>query len=299
MRIVRCAHAKLNLGLRVGPRRADGYHEVATALLAISLADRLEFAPRARGFRLTVDGPEARGVPRGPTNLVARAARALARTLGERRGAAIHLTKTIPHGAGLGGGSSDAASALLGLLALWRRTLPRRELEAIAATLGSDVPFFLGPGFAMATGRGTELRRLRPPPARGDLRFVVVVPDATVSTAWAYANLEIPKSGLTAFGHIATLVQPRAEAFARQRVKPRLTNDLERVVRPRVPVVAGALGDLRRAGLRHVRMSGSGSAVFGLVPVALPSRVVVERLRKSYARVYVARPARSGSRPCR
>jgi len=95
------AYAKLNLGLVVGARRADGYHEVATALAAISLADRLDFAPRARGFSLRVDGPEGRGVPTDATNLVIRAAEALAAELGERRGAAIHLTKHVPHGAGL------------------------------------------------------------------------------------------------------------------------------------------------------------------------------------------------------
>ena len=299
MTVARCAHAKINLGLIVGPKRPDGFHEVATALLAISLHDRLEFAPRARGFRLEIDGPEARGVPSDRTNLVLHAARALAAVTEETRGATIRLTKNVPHGAGLGGGSSDAASTLLGLLELWRRRVSPRDLFEIAAELGSDVPFFLGGGFALATGRGTELRKLRPPRAADGITFVVVVPEARVSTAWAYANYEIPKSRLTGFGHTATLLQPRAEAFARQRVKPRLLNDLEGVVAPRIEPVGRALRDLRRGGLTHVRMSGSGSAVFGLVPAALPSRVVVERLRKTYARVYVARPARSGSRPCR
>ena len=98
MPVVRCAHAKVNLGLCVGARRADGYHEVATALLAISLHDRLAFSARARGVTLVVDGPEARGVPTGAINLVVRAARALAVALGERRGAAIRLTKAIPPG---------------------------------------------------------------------------------------------------------------------------------------------------------------------------------------------------------
>ncbi|MEO7842377.1 MAG: 4-(cytidine 5'-diphospho)-2-C-methyl-D-erythritol kinase [Candidatus Eisenbacteria bacterium] len=299
MTVVRCAFAKVNLGLVVGPTRADGYHEVATALLAISLHDRLVFAPRARGMTLAVDGPEARGVPRDASNLVVRAALALASALGERRGAAIRLTKSIPHGAGLGGGSSDAAATLRGLLALWGRTMSPARLRALAATLGSDVPFFLGGGFALATGRGTDLRPLAPPRAGDGLTFVVVVPDAGISTRWAYASHAIPKSRLTGFGHAATLVQLRAEAFARQRVKPRLLNDLERTVRPAVGAVSRALRDLRRAGLVHARMSGSGSAVFGLVPATVAPRVAVERLQKSYARVYVARPVRAGSRPCR
>jgi 4-diphosphocytidyl-2-C-methyl-D-erythritol kinase len=295
----RCAHAKVNLGLAVGPRRADGYHEVATALLAISLHDRIEFRPRARGFVLEVDGPESAGVPLGETNLVLRAARLLAAELGESRGARLHLTKAIPQGAGLGGGSSDAASTLLGLLRLWGRRMGRSRLRALAAGLGSDVPFFLGPGFALATGRGEILRPL-PAPRRGrELRLVVVVPDRAISTAWAYANFEIPKSRLTAFGHAATLVGLRAVSFARDRVKPRLFNDLEGVVRPRVAAVPEAMASLRRAGARHVRMSGSGSAVFGLVPPELSPRVVAERLSRTHRRVYVARSVAAGSRPCR
>ena len=293
-----CAYAKVNLGLRVGPRRDDGYHEVATALMAISLSDRIALVPRARGFTLLVDGPEARGVPTGATNLVLRAARLLATELGETRGAAIQVTKRIPHGAGLGGGSSDAAATLRGLLRLWERRFSLARLRALAARLGSDVPFFLGGGFALATGRGEILRPLAGPRAGRALTFVVVVPRAAVSTRWAYASYEIPKSRLTAFGHAATLVQLRAEAFARDNVKPRLANDLEGVVRSRVRAVPKALRDLRRAGARYVRMSGSGSAVFGLVPAALAPPVVA-RLSKTYERVYVARSVRAGSRPCR
>lgn len=296
MAFARAAHAKLNLGLAVGPKRADGFHEVATALIAISLHDRVAFAPRARGFTLAVDGPEARGVPLDDSNLVLRAARALADALGERRGAAIRLTKHIPHGAGLGGGSSDAAATLRGLLALWERTLSRARLHEIAAQLGSDVPFFLGPGFAMATGRGEILRPLAAPRA---LDFVVVVPDVAISTRWAYANYEIPKSRLTGFGHVATLVQLRAESYARDNVKPRLLNDLERGVRARFGAVPEALRDLRHAGARQVRMSGSGSAVFGVVPAGHSPRFVAERLRTSDSRVYVVRSVRAGSRPCR
>lgn len=299
-RVVRlCAHAKLNLGLAVGARRADGYHEVATALVAISLHDVLEFAPRARGFSLSVDGPEGRGVPRDRTNLVLRAARLLADELGETRGAAIRLTKHVPHGAGLGGGSSDAAATLRGLARLWRRPVSRARLAALAARLGSDVPFFLGPGFAMARGRGERVTPLAPPPVGRGPTFVVVVPDVAISTSMIYANYEIPKSRLTGFGQVATLVQRRAEAFLGSRLKPRLINDLESVVRPRFGVVPKALAALRRAGARHGRMSGSGSAVFGIVPPGHSPLEVAGRLRRTYERVYVVRPVAAGSRSCR
>ena len=293
------AHAKVNLGLAVGPKRADGYHEVATAMLAVSLADRLEFAPRARGFALRVDGPEAKGVPTDERNLVIRAALRLAAELGETRGAAIRLTKVIPHGAGLGGGSSDAASTLRGLLRLWRRRLGAARLHAIAAELGSDVPFFLGAGFAMASGRGEVLRALPLPAGAFARSIVIAVPDVTISTGMVYSNYEIPKSRLTAWKAVGTLVQLRALSYFRDRDKRKIVNDLEGVVRTRVHAVPEALRDLRSAGASNVRMSGSGSAVFGIVPAGVSPRAVADRTRRTLLRVYVVRPVRAGSRPCR
>ncbi len=299
MSVRSCAHAKVNLGLAVGAKRADGYHEVATAMLAVSLADRLAFTPRARGVTLRGDGPEARGVPTDGRNLVLRAARRLADELGERRGASIALTKVIPHGAGLGGGSSDAATTLRGLLRLWDRRLGAKKLSQIAAELGSDVPFFLGPGFAMATGRGEILRPLPMPRGGFDRSLVIVVPDISISTAMVYSSYEIPKSRLTAFNAVSTLVQLRALSFLRGDVKRRIVNDLEGVVRARVRAVPEALRDLRRAGASRVRMSGSGSAVFGIVSAGASPRAVADRLRGSSYKVYVVRPVRAGSRPCR
>jgi len=235
----RCAYAKINLVLAVGPKRKDGYHEVATILQAVSLHDTLAFAPRARGFTLAVDGPRAKGVPRTGANLVMKAARALARELGETRGAAIRLTKRIPHGAGLGGGSSDAAATLRGLLALWGRRLPHARLSALAASLGSDVPFFLGPGSALATGRGEIVTPL--PPARHSFQVVLVVPEVRVSTAWTYAHYVIPKSRLTGWKRVVNLLQLRSEVIAGTKFKLKFFNDLEGVVLSRVPAVREAI----------------------------------------------------------
>ncbi len=300
VRLVRlCAHAKLNLGLAVGVKRADGFHEVATAMLAVSLADRLVFTSRARGFALKVDGPEYRGVPTDARNLVIRAARCLAAELGETRGASIALTKVIPHGAGLGGGSSDAAATLRGLLRLWGRRLGAKRLHSIAAELGSDVPFFLGSGFALATGRGETLRPIPMPHGAMAHTLIIVVPDVSISTAMVYENYEIPKSRLTAWNTVSTLVQLRAVSFLGERGKLRIVNDLEGVVQTRVGAVPEALRDLRRAGASNVRMSGSGSAVFGLVPAGASPRAVADRLRRTLHKVYVVRPVRAGSRPCR
>jgi len=293
----RRAYAKINLMLAVGPRRADGYHEIATILCAISLHDTLSFRLRRRGFALSVDGPCARGVPRGPANLVLRAARLLARELGETRGATIRLTKRVPHGAGLGGGSSDAAATLRGLLALWKRRLPRTRLTALAAELGSDVPFFLGSSPALATGRGEILRPLKPiaPP----LRILLVVSDVPVTTAWAYAKYAPAKSRLTGWKHVVRLLQLRSEVNVRSKVHLNFYNDLESAVLPRVPAVRDALAALQAGGTEVARMSGSGSAVFGLVASTRSLRRIAAQLGDKGHTVTVARSVRAGSRPCR
>ena len=291
------AYAKINLALAVGPRRADGYHEIASVLCAISLHDVLSFRPRSRGFALKVDGPHARGVPRGASNLVLRAARALAAELGETRGAFIRLTKNVPHGAGLGGGSSDAATTLRGLLALWGRRLPRERLLALAAALGSDVPFFLGPSPALATGRGevlTPLRKISPP-----LRILLVTSDVPIPTAWAYAKYAPTKTRLTGWNRVVRLLQLWSWGRPRSKVSLNFFNDLESAVLPRVPAVREALAALQTGGTEVARMSGSGSAVFGLVASTRSLRRIAAQLSDKGHTVTAARSVRAGSRPCR
>jgi 4-diphosphocytidyl-2-C-methyl-D-erythritol kinase len=203
----------------------------------------------------------------------------------------------VPHGAGLGGGSSDAAATLRGLLRLWRRRLPRARLLELAAELGSDVPFFLGPSPALATGRGENLRRLKPiTPA---LRILVVTSDVPIPTAWAYAKYAIPKSRLTGWKRLVRLLQLRAEVVARSKVNRNHYNDLESAVVPRVPAVREALAALRAGGTEVARMSGSGSAVFGLVASTRSLRRIAAQLSDKGLTVTVARSVRAGSRPCR
>ena len=291
------AYAKINLALAVGPVRPDGYHEIASILCAISLHDVLAFKARSKGFSLHVDGPHARGVPRGGSNLVLRAARLLAAELGETRGAAIRLTKNVPHGAGLGGGSSDAAAALRGLLALWRRRLPRARLLALAAQLGSDVPFFLGRSPALATGRGellAPLRAISPP-----LRILVITSDVPIPTAWAYAKYAPAKSRLTGWKRVVRLFQLWSEGSLRSKVFRNFYNDLEIAVLPRVPAVREALTALLAGGTEVARMSGSGSAVFGLVASTRSLRRIAAQLSDKGHTVTVVRSVRAGSRPCR
>src|SRR5580704_7014671 len=176
------AYAKLNLGLRVLYRRSDGYHEIRTVFQTISLADRLDISyTPARTLRI-----EVKGTPEIPDNLVERAARLIMEAFSIQGHVLFNLKKNIPAGAGLGGGSSDAAAVLLALPALAKKTIPADRLQMLAMQLGSDVPFFLYGGTALGLGRGEELYPLPDLPAA---RGLLVVPPIHSSTAEAYRDL--------------------------------------------------------------------------------------------------------------
>jgi 4-diphosphocytidyl-2-C-methyl-D-erythritol kinase len=171
--VVVWAPAKVNLFLEVLAKRADGYHEIATLLVAVSLYDTLEFKEEASGdVQLLSNHPN---LSTGPDNLVCRAADLLRQRRGVRRGARIRLTKRIPLAAGLAGGSSDAAATLAGLNRLWGLGLADGELAALGADLGSDVPFFFSAPAAWCTGRGEQVTPL---PLGRPLDFVLACPPA-------------------------------------------------------------------------------------------------------------------------
>ena len=170
-RTVEIAPAKLNLGLRILGRRPDGYQDIVSVLLTVDLCDRLVFTPAPPGeTRVFCDNPD---LPGGPENLVHRAVEILRRATGAGHGVRVDLNKRIPMGAGLGGGSSNAATALRALDRLWGLDLRPERLAALAAELGSDVPFFLTGGTAVVTGRG---ERIRPVDWEGDFWYVLVYP---------------------------------------------------------------------------------------------------------------------------
>lgn len=252
------AHAKVNLTLRVLGLRADGYHEIRTVFQTITLRDRLTFEP-LRGDELELICVGAESAPAGDGNLVLRAANALRERYGVRRGARLTLEKVIPIGGGLGGGSSDAAVTLLGLSILWGVGTNIRELAAIGAGLGADVPFFLTGGTALGTGRGTEIRPLEDAPKR---ELVVLTPTARVSTAEAYRALGAP--ALTKVGGVANLSSSRAAAQTPDSLYEVLSNDFEPVVLRQYPEIERARSALLRAGARRALLSGSGSSVFGV-----------------------------------
>lgn len=240
------APAKLNLFLHVLRRRADGYHELQSAFVPIDLADTLDFELRDDGA--ITRGGDIVGDPQ--TDLALRAARLLQHESGTKLGVAIHVDKRIPAGSGMGGGSSDAATTLIALNRLWRLGWPRERLAALAPRLGADVAFFLGPGPAFVEGIGEQVTPIEFPPAS----FAVVKPQVTVATSEIFKDPGLTRDTkatiISAFS--AGLAQfPRALFGA---------NDLEAVVRRRVPEVDAALTLLNRFGA--ARMTGSGSAVF-------------------------------------
>lgn len=252
--------AKVNLSLRVHGRRRDGFHEVSTVLQAIDLCDRLTVRRVDPGDPLELDVPGG-GAPADDSNLVVAAARAFFEALGQTpRGVRFELDKRIPAGSGLGGGSSDAAAALTALQELWGKPLGVHRLQAVAATVGSDVPFFLVGGTVLATGRGEKLQPLEDVDASPVL---VAVPAVEVSTAEIYGAWSGAGKAAEAAGLLLPPVARRREASAWL-----LGNDLEPVVRRLHPEVDRLFVSLRDAFAEGpgpgLQVSGSGGAVFGL-----------------------------------
>lgn len=264
------APAKVNLRLRVLGRRPDGFHEIDTLFQAIDLADDVGVRLEGEGIRLRVSGGDV-----GPEreNLAYRAAARFAELMGRPDGVEIDLTKRVPAGAGLGGGSSDAAAVLrcLAEFAGVAREDPR--LVRCAAALGSDVPFFLCPSpLARGRGRGERLEPLAP---LGVADLVVVSPPVHVPTALAYAALAAARVDSTrASDEEAWTPTGWADVAARA------TNDLQAAIAARHPEIGHALSALRSAGAAFALMSGSGSSAFGLFPSAAVAHAVAEDLTR-------------------
>ena len=252
------APAKLNLFLHVTGRRPDGYHLLESLLVPIDLCDSIVLNDRAD--RVISRSSPTPGVSEDD-DLAMRAARALQRATGCARGVDIAIEKRIPMGAGLGGGSSDAASVLLALNRLWALALPRAELARIGMTLGADVPFFVGGGPAIARGIGEALT----PTSIPRYWFALVVPAVHVATAGVFATPELtrdtPSAKMSVF----------SEGYGR--------NDLQPVAVARFPEIAGALTVLARHS-KAVRMTGSGGCVFATFQSRADAETAVASSRK-------------------
>ena len=267
------APAKINLHLEVLGLRSDGFHELAMVMQSIDLMDRLHLADRADGrIELSADCP---GLPLDQDNLIVRAAEALRRHVGRAGlGATMRLDKRIPVGAGLAGGSSDAAAALVGLDALWGLGLPRQDLHGLAADLGSDVPFCLEGGTVLCFGRGERLEPL-PPRSVPPLGVLLLKhPRLSVSTPWAYRLCRERRGTEYLRGEDAFERRRRAlrtsslvQALRGLAPLPPIRNDLESVVAAEIAGIGTGMGLLRSCeGALAVAMSGSGPSLFALFP---------------------------------
>jgi 4-diphosphocytidyl-2-C-methyl-D-erythritol kinase len=254
------APAKVNLALRILGRRESGYHDLETLFQAVDLCDDVSLrVTSGAGIDLEVSGADV-----GPAedNLVVRAARAFLSEGSITTGLSIRLEKRIPAGAGLGGGSSDAGATLRGLRALFPEALDRERIAGLAATLGSDVPFFVGnAGLSLGRGRGEVLRPL-PPLPEGQL--VIGCPPVHVATAGAFGALARSRAGGAAAPAPASLLSGGHPLVRWDDVAELAVNDFEATVTRDHPLVAVALDTLRATDPVFALLSGSGAAVFGV-----------------------------------
>ena len=247
--------AKINWTLRILGKRVDGFHDLCTLFQTISLADLLAFSDNDELVLTCSDG----SVPVDGRNLVVRAGNALRDRYAINRGARIHLEKRIPSPGGLGGGSSNAAVALVGLAKLWEIDIDPEEMDEIAADLGSDVPFFLRGGTAIGTGRGDIIE---PAPDIDEKLMLVVTPDVLVSTTDAFGR--IVASDLTKEGSKSILHDCRFIGNSGDLRNKTLINDFEASVFPVEPEIARVKKTLLDLGAFQAMMSGSGASVFAI-----------------------------------
>jgi len=251
------AFAKINLGLRVGSRRADGYHEIGTIFQTISLHDTIEMnATEDPHIVLACDD---RSLSTSDDNLVMRAVKSLQERFAPQQGVRIRLQKRIPMQAGLGGGSSDAATTLMGLARLWDLPASRHELAAIGKELGADVTFFLFGGTAHASGVGDRVEVYNDAPKKF---LLIVKPNANISTAEAYRALDQRFLTSPNSNPILSTSQPAADSDEINLAN--LTNDFEAVVFDLEPEIRRAKSALLKAGASAALLAGSGSAMVGI-----------------------------------
>ena len=276
------APAKLNLSLAVLARRPDGFHEIESLMVPVSLADTLHVRPRAAagvGLRVAYAGDLARGpgavlardVPIDGRNLVVRAAERLAAEAGVTTGLDVDLVKRIPSGAGLGGGSSDAAAVIRAAATLWRLDWPTERLAALAAAIGSDVPWFFTGGPAIASGRG---ERIEPVTGLTDLAAVIACPATGLSTAAVYGHC-VPDAARA--GDATRLVAALASGGLHS-AEPFMVNALEPPARSLSPEIDRLLAALAEAGGFAPRLTGSGSACFALARTLAEAEAIAARL---------------------
>jgi 4-diphosphocytidyl-2-C-methyl-D-erythritol kinase len=276
---------KVNLLLNILGRRSDGFHELESVMQPVNLHDHLTFARAAQGVHLTCSETT---LPTDARNLVHRAATAFLQKADFRDGVQIHLEKKIPIAAGLGGGSGNAATALLGLNELFARPLGGPQLQELAASLGSDVPFFLQTRPALATGRGEQIQPLEPFPALKGAVFLLIHPGFGIPTSWAYQQLaRFPEALQGRAGRAQELVG-RLRATDLPAAGAAFYNSLEAPALEKFPLLALFQEFLRARGAPATLMSGSGSTTFALVPDEAEARQLEAQVRAKFGSCWTA-----------
>jgi 4-diphosphocytidyl-2-C-methyl-D-erythritol kinase len=283
MRVERSSPCKVNLLLNTLGKRADGFHELETVFYPVAIFDELVIEQGGSGIQLDCGAAD---LPTDSRNLVYRAAVAFQQAAGVTDGLRIRLVKKVPLSAGLGGGSANAAVTLLGLNELFGAPLPDIALRDIAATLGSDVPFFLQGNPALATGRGERIEPLEFSPILSGAYFVLVHPGFGVSTPWAY-------QGLNRFSAAQNGNPGRAKEFANvlrqgpiEEIGKRFYNSLEAPVLEKYPLLALFREFFLEQGAVGALMSGSGSTVFALARSMADADALAEALKAKFGRDY-------------
>lgn len=281
MKIFEKAPAKINLSLDVLHKRPDGYHEVEMVMTMVDLADRIEMQELARDT--IIISSQAGYIPLDEKNLAFQAARLIKDRYDVKQGVYIHLDKRIPVAAGLAGGSSDAAATLRGLNRLWNLNIPNEELQVLGAELGSDVPFCVTGGTALATGRGEKLEPISAPP---QCWVVLAKPPINVSTSEIYGKLNA--QGIQHHPSTENVLNAiRDKQF--DRLCGSLGNVLEEVTLDLYPEVRHLKECMQRLGADGVLMSGSGPTVFGLVSKEAKVPRIYNGLRGFCKDVYAVR----------
>ena len=279
MTLERPSGCKVNLLLNVLGKRADGFHELESVMHPINLFDRLGFARATQGIQLTCSEP---GLPADSQNLVHRAAALFLETAKIKDGVSLHLEKKIPVAAGLGGGSSNAAATLLGLNELFGQPLAEEQLQAVAALLGSDVPFFLQNNPAVATGRGEQIQPLAFFPALAGAAFLLIYPGFGIATAWAYERLARFPPALSGRPGRARKLVALLQSADLKTAGVEFYNSLEAPALEKYPLLALFQQFLRENGAAATLMSGSGSATFAVVQDQRVAEELAEKFKAKF-----------------
>lgn len=270
---------KVNLLLNILGKRPDGFHELESVFHPVNLCDRLMFQRTGQGLELTCSDPQ---LPTDATNLVHRAATAFLKATAITTGVRIHLEKKIPLAAGLGGGSGNAAVTLLGLNELFANPLPLAALHEIAATLGSDVNFFLQSKPALATGRGERIESLDEFPAMRGAHFVLLHPGFGISTPWAYQNLARFPAALNGTPGRARKLISVLQTSDLATAGREFYNSLEAPALEKYPVLALYQEFFREQGAAATLMSGSGSTTFAIFRDRATAEAALEKFKPRF-----------------